>query len=277
LVRTRIYEIIGKFLQCLQKQANRELDAKLFLKMQITLIEGMHDCNLHAQTNAINAAFFLQDPHDKKCQIIACYLKLLRQESLNEVRLLILDRMVINNETFEFFKTSLIYDSDVDVRNRLVTLVLKKIPNKFVDARLRKDMLNCALFRSNRNYSDLAENLIQSWLIGPADDCAENRVMRFIASLDIETAWFTDHDPKNVAYIDEKLLLIMDIVYKSLLDTFELTELISNMNRYVTIDNVLNNFSAAFYFRSLVHFVTKIKFGHLLDDKSLLIDPQVSI
>lgn len=161
-VRCHIYEILGKFLEMTQKNRERmSIDECVFVKMQKCLSEGVRDRFEKAQTNAIRAAYSLQSPRDPNCPIISSYLHLLKHDSLKTVRLQILDLIVINELTLEFFRTQLVFDSDSDVLNRLVRIVIKKVPNQYVDASFRRNLIECVLFRNeNRN---LTERLLYKW------------------------------------------------------------------------------------------------------------------
>lgn len=129
--------------------------------MQLCVAEGMRDRDYQAQIEAIKAAYSLQHPRDKQCVIVEAYISLLEHDSLKQVRLLVLDSIVICRRTLDFFKSRLIYDSDEDVRNRVVKAVVKKIPNQFVDARFRRDLIECVLFRTASR--ELAEMLFFKW------------------------------------------------------------------------------------------------------------------
>lgn len=162
-MRCNIYDVLEKFLKLSKKdhRCRLSIDERVFLKMQQCLSEGVRDRYPKAQTNAIRAAYSLQSPRNPNCPIIGSFLKLLKHDSDKRVRLQVLDSIAICERTVEFFRTQLVFDSDVDVRNRLVKIVVDKIPNESVDATFRKDLIECVLFR-NQNES-LTERLLYKW------------------------------------------------------------------------------------------------------------------
>lgn len=284
-VRLHIYEILEKFLK-LTRQKNTEsndgsIDEDVFVRMQKCLREGVRDRHPSAQANAIRAAYSLQSSRDPACPIIAAYLHLLSHDSDKSARLLVLDHIVINERTLDYFRTQLVFDSDVDVRNRLVKLVLNKVPTEFVDAKFKRNLIECVLFR-NANH-DLTERLLYKWyflvsmcffriildkniLIERLDASQSNPIVSFLSSLDLKNEWFHDSDPRCMSHMDAKLLQVMDIIYHMILsDSNDLDALISSMNAHTSSQKLLTDSTCAFYYRSLVSFVTRLKFGELLD------------
>lgn len=104
-----------------------QIDDKLFFKLQLHVGERLRDVNPRVQLNAIRAAALLQSPRDKYCPVVNAFADLLKRESLTDVKLLLVDLIAINNTTFELFKNELVYDTDRDVRLRVLTVLERKV------------------------------------------------------------------------------------------------------------------------------------------------------
>lgn len=251
----------------MKNHSQDQLEETLFIRIQRTLVEGMHDVDINAQRNAIRAASSLQAPNDRNCKIINCYLKFLTKESLKEIRLLIIDHIVVNPLTYDFFKNHLLYDSDVDIRNKLLNLIGKKVPNHHIDAKFRREILNCCLFRNENR--ELGEFFIQKWLDDGKTGASKGlkKCTDLVRTFNIEDTWLSNLDYKNVNYVDQKLKWIMEIVFNQILETSSLPKLIEELNDMLfNVDKLVVDFASTFCFYSLVEFILSVKFDHMLQE-----------
>lgn len=83
----------------------------------------------------------------------------------------------------------------------------------------------------------------------------------------MEKEWFTDSDPKIMAFMDSKLTQVMDIIYNMFLSdsNHHIDVLISSLRPYMAIEKLVTDSASAVYYRSLVTFVSKLKLSGLLD------------
>lgn len=137
-----------------------KLDERIFLKLQLNLVERLRDSNKKTQILAIKAASFLQTPHNKYCPIINSFMDLLKKESLPQIRMLLIESIAITNYVFNVFKHFLMYDTNTRVQSKVLAVLEKKAEKDLFDPEFRKQIVNC-LFKS-RNF-DLLEKYIQKW------------------------------------------------------------------------------------------------------------------
>lgn len=98
------------------------------------------------------------------------------------------------------------------------------------------------------------------------DSKPKNPIFKFISSLEIEKVWFRDLEPRYFSFMDNKLVQIMELTYNLLLsEVNDFKHLISAFEE-ITVDKLVTDPTAAFYYRSLITFVTRLKFGELLDE-----------
>jgi hypothetical protein len=244
-----------------------ELDDKLFFQLQMCLSERILDSNLHVQKTAIQAAYLLQQPKEKYCPIISSYLHLLKHESVVDIKLIVLDLIVLNTQTFDFMKSNLLFDTNIIVRDKVLSLIEKKIPVKYIDSKMKKKLIDCAL--SNKNYEILEKFLIK-WIHFYGEqyptmmDSNNNEVtngnkyncLEFFKSLSLEDLWFNCHDYKAIYSVDLVLAEITKTVFKYLVQTFGSLELIENLTLLINNNpkSLFKDINLAFYFRSLVRY-----------------------
>ena len=83
---------------------------------------------------------------------------LLKNDSNIETRILILETIVINQLTFNIIKNELLFDTELEIRNKVLSLIQKKIPINFV---------NCKFVKTRRKFQ---KNQTFLFLIPVVDD-----------------------------------------------------------------------------------------------------------
>ena len=257
MVRERTCEIILSFLEILTKNNASDLDEHLFLRLQINLVERLRDTDLKVQLNAIRAASILQVPTDKHCPIVNSFLYLLQHDSLLKVRLLICDLVAINKKTFELFRTSLIYDSSIEMRDRVFGVLYKKVSNKYFDAPFRRQLINLML--QDKNFECL-EKFVTKWSEGL-------NAYAFLRTLDIEQ-FHENADLFKMSFVAEKLDKLMEFCFVR----HTIFKVISDFNQTFAEEELFQNFDLSVHFHALlVHCHTHNKI--VLLRQHLIIDP----
>ena len=264
----RICEILYKYLNEINKSSNGELDDAIFEKMQMSIVERNRDINLSIQKEAIKVSSLLQVPKNKFCPVINSFIYLLKHESLLEIKLLILDSICINNTTFDLLKNHLIYDSENEVANKVISIIEKKVPNKHVDSKLKKQIILRLI--ENKNLQ-LLEKFIIKWLENSTQNGEKKlECLQLIKHLDLEKVWYIDEEYKYIEHIDSILFTIMDTAFKIVLEKNDFKALareLFRLNEFFENENV-NNVDLAFYFRSLVAYLLKTKQASLIENNS---------
>ena len=253
----RICDILFGFLQLLNKNGNAELDESLIKKMQSSLIERNRDSNIQVQKAAIRASSLLQFPKDKLCPVISSFVYLLRHESLVEIKILVLNSIVINRFTYNLIKSEIIYDTNPIILNKALSLIHKKVPNNFIDPKFKKLLI--LRLEQNQN-SELLEMYVIKWLA--RDDSmnentlkVEDKCLKFIHDLDLENTWYTSFNFKDINYVDNILQKMMDIVYLNVTDNFE--SLILCLREIFTQMKEFESPSFAVYSRTLMDYLIR--------------------
>ena len=248
-VRHRICQLFNEFLRRFHEkssysvtssaQFDGKLDEKLFNELQSCLLERIYDINIDVQFEAINGIAYLQTPTDRFCRVVNSFVYILRNNPSSTIRCIVLDNIAVNSLTFNLIRNELIYDADKQIRSKAVSILLKKVSNEHMDARLRKNVLDC-LMRDNN--TDLLERFVLKWL--STDDSA----LDFIASLDLSNVWFDGYEQALVstAQFEAKLDLCMSYVYKQL-NVLKVAKELATLNLNESLET-------AFYFRSFVYF-----------------------
>lgn len=283
LVRLRIYETLGKYLQLLNLNSNGQLEDKIFVRMQIVCMDGIRDTSLSVQKAAIKTSSLLQVPKDKYCPIINSFIKILLHDSDTEIRLCVLDLIAINNLTFDLIKNQLIYDSDQEIQNKVLCIIQEKVPCKFFDANFKKIIITCLL--KNKN-TELTKKFILKWLQESKPGrclnfCEKN--FQFIKSLDLKNFWYIEENYEYILYSDENLFNLMSFVYELFLDTKNLSKFLNDLSQFLSDKVSFLNLDICFFIRSLLYFcklndLCKVKdfLGLRLDDyfKNVVIPKQ---
>ena len=193
LVRLRICQILHKFLETkCTTHSNVEVEKKINFKMQIYLSERIRDRDLEVQKTALKASFMLQNPKDKYCPIINSLVHILKHESLTEIKLLIIDSIAINNQTYQMLKNELIYDSNKTIRSKVVFIIEKQIPSRLIDSKFKKRLIE--LLIRDKNY-ELLEKFLHNWSL---NNQQKQSLYELIRSLDLENSWFRNlNDSEN--------------------------------------------------------------------------------
>ncbi|RNA04859.1 condensin complex subunit 3 [Brachionus plicatilis] len=212
-VRLRLYEILKKYLDSIKLTLSGEIDEKIFSKIQLLSLDAIRDCNLNAQLKAIQVASHFQVPHDSDCKIINGFINLLRHDASTQIRLLILDLIVLNDLTFNFIKNRLIYDSVEQIRNKALQLIENKVPREFFQPLFRKQIIDCLLRNQN---GELLRKFIRKWLFCSDQKNLVEKVYLFICDLDLEGTWFINTDYFYVTYLEDKLFKTMDLVFEEI-------------------------------------------------------------
>ncbi len=261
-MRLKICSLIKNYLEMLKNTSAVQLDDDFFFKLQVSIGERMLDKNFEVQKLAIQTSHVLQLPNEKYCSIISTYVHILKHESIVDIKLLVLDLIVINNFTFDFLINYLIYDTNVVVRNKVLNLIEKKVPVKFFDSQLKKQLINCAL--NNKN-DEMLEKFLIKWLNHNdnrvKDSTNNNEKIQFnhyafLKSLDLANKWYESLDFKDINAVDKKLFKVSNIVFKHLIQSFGILSLIQNISQLINNnwENLMNDLNLAFYFRSLLHY-----------------------
>ncbi len=229
--------------------SNGEIDDTLFQKLQLCLIERMRDSDIRVQMMALRAASLLQAPKDKYCPITNLYVHFLKHESLLKVRLLVLDLMVINSFTYQFMTNELIYCNCDETRNKIICLIEKKVPNKAINAKLRKFIIKYLIAQAN---FDLLDRLLEKWLRNCTTNSIDNSsIINFISSLELEEVWYSTERCKyeQICLVDEVLVQTMNRVLKLFNNNLALA------NRLTCLANIFDDLNASFYFRSILAYL----------------------
>lgn len=220
--------------------------------MQQISLGGVRDCNLSVQKSAIKTASLLQVPKDKYCKIIDSFVQLLLHDSLTEIRLIVLDHLAINNLTFELFKNKLIYDSDSCIRHKVLELIEKKVPSKFIDSKFKKQILTCLI-------KDYNNELITKFILKFMDLDTRNveTINKFLVGLEIKDLWYIELEFSYLSYVDANLSILMNLIFENLFtnnsNVFKL--ILEQLNVFLSIDELFLNFEKSFLLRSLLIYV----------------------
>ena len=171
---------------------------------------------------------------------------LLRTDPNAETRILVLESMIICKSTFKMLCNESLYDSDSDVRKRVLRIFEKKIPNKYFNSKLKKQIIESLL-------TDQDNELLEQFLIKWTIDSNRLKTFNFITSLELNENWFVDLELNELNYQNRKLLTLMYSLYDmESSDLCKVTELniVVNENK---IASLFTNLNVAFHFRSLVH------------------------
>ena len=208
----------------------------------------MRDANSNVQLEAISAASFLQSPDDAYCSIINAYMFLLRHDSYQLVRIVILDNIALNNTTFNFLKDELIHDTDPDIRRKVIKIMLKKISNKFIVAKLRRKLVETVI---NDDQTGLLKALATKWLTKSVKNSASAQdrlsVLQFLKDLSLPSVWFQNELTSSLTFKDQKLFKLMTAVF----DQDQINDNIAEFNA-TSAGLLFESFGAAFHFKSLV-------------------------
>ena len=237
MVRERTCEIILSFLEILTKNNASDLDEHLFMRLQINLVERLRDTDLKVQMNAIRAASILQVPTDKHCPIVNAFLYLLEHESLLKVRLLVCDLVAMNKKTFEFFRTSLMYDSSIEMRDRVFVVLHKRVSNKYFDAHFRRQLINLML--QDKNFECL-EKFVSKWSEGL-------NAFTFLRTLEIEK-FHENADLFKMSFVAEKLDKLMEFCFAR----HTIFKVISDFNQTFAEEELYQNFDLSVHFHALL-------------------------
>ncbi len=211
----------------------------------MNIAERLRDVNEMVQRAAIKAAVSLQELNNE-CAILNGYMFLLRKDPSAETRMLVVESMIICKATFKMLCNETLYDSDSDVRKRVLRIFEKKIPSKYFYPKLKKQIIDCLL---NDQDNELLEQFIFKWLA----DSNRLKIFSFITSLELIENWFIDLEIIELNYQNDKLLSLMHSLY----------DMESSMLIKITEFNIViaenktgspfTNLNVAFHFRSLVH------------------------
>jgi len=163
-----------------------------------------------------------------------------------------LDLMVINTLTYRFMTNELIYCNCDETRNKIISLIEKKVPNKAVNAKLKKFIIKYLLAQAD---FDLLDRLLAKWIGGnsnSANSIDHLSIIDFIQSLQLDTVWYSAEKFKyeETCLVDELLLQTMNRVFKMCNNNLAL------INR-LTMANIFDDLNAAFYFRSILAFLNQ--------------------
>ena len=210
--------------------------------MQLELVERIRDIHLETQILAIKAATLLQTPEDKYCPIINSFLGLLQRESLPEIRSLVIEKLVITSHTYRIFKHFLMYDTNLNLQNKILSELEKKVPNKYYDLQFKHDIINC-LYR-NEN-SELLEKFVLKW----SDQLDASK---FLKSIDIR-AFYQAADILQLDTLFEKVSQVI----MAYLKTNSILQIIIYLNKTFAEDDLVDNFEACVLFYYLFHYCKK--------------------
>lgn len=247
LVRERICDLTSRILTAINRvdlTKPGEIDSHLFSQIQTSLVERFRDSNERVQHAAIRASASLQEPHNKLCPVMSELIFLLKSDSNRHTRLLILDLIVINKQVFNLIKSELFYDTDAEIRHKSLSLLYKKLPNKFVDAKLKKQILDCLLRDKN---TDLIEQFMLKW--------ADGKTHQLIDALSLSNFWYADFDSSEINYQHKKLTDLMHVYYKC--EKLMLVK-IAHLNERLAEQRVFDCLNLAFQFSSLVSHADKL-------------------
>ena len=205
------------------------------------LTQKFRDSSIRVQQAAIKASSSLQEPQIISCPVINEFIFFLKNDSNVETRILILETIVINQLTFNIIKNELLFDTELEIRNKALSLIAKKIPINFINCKLKKNILECLLRNNN---IELIEQFLKLFF-------SENsKIEVFLSNLDLQKYWLA-HDT-DIIFNFEKLLTIMNYVF---LQTLSFTEKCSEFNKLIEEENAFKNLNFSFYFSSLIfHF-----------------------
>jgi hypothetical protein len=269
MIRLRICKFIQSFLQAMnvhsRSSSNKnsqkpEFDDHTFQKMQICLVERLRDCNQDVQMVAIRAASMLQLPRDRYCPIVNSFCNLLKHESLINVSLLVLDCIVINNETFKLIKEDLIYHSNCDFRNKVFQIVYNKIPSKFIDSKLKKSIIEGLLRNKNR---ELLQEFIHKWMTSNNTDNKQLDLLNLVSKLEIDNVWM----PENISSLDsifEHLNQVMNLAFEEK----SMNEIIDEINE-ISINSLFNSIEGSFLLSSFLRYFISNKNNETIERLNL--------
>jgi hypothetical protein len=190
MIRERICRFLSDYLSYLSETSvhshtrSAQLDEKIYLKLQVCLCERIRDSCIDVQIEAIKAAAWLQTPNERYCPTINSFVSLLRHESFSMINLTVLDSLAINSTTFCLLCGELLYHSDKQVRQKVISILEKKVPNKYINALLKRKLIECLLRDKN---IDLMESLLDKWL---EDTKGDKQVFSFLEAMNIDNIWF---------------------------------------------------------------------------------------
>lgn len=235
-VRERICFIIYSFLSELDLRKEYPADEglineQIFFKLQLGLVERLRDINLETQILAIKAASILQTPEDKYCPIINSFLGLLQSESLEEIRILIIEKIVITSHTYRIFKSFLMHDSNSNLQNKVLAEIEKKVPNKYYDVKFKHEIINC-LYRNENNA--LLEKFVLKW-------CDRLKVNDFLKSIEIR-AFYLESDIQQLNTQIEKINSFMVAYFET--KKHSILNIIVNLNKVYAEENLEDSFES---------------------------------
>jgi hypothetical protein len=204
------------------------------------LTQRFRDSSVRVQQAAIKASSSLQEPQVISCPVINEFIFLLKNDSNIETRILILETIVINQLTFNIIKNELLFDTELEIRNKVLSLIQKKIPINFVNCKLKKNILDCLLRNNN---IELTEQFLKLF--------SENsKIEVFLSNLDLQKYWLV-HDT-DIIFNFEKLLTLMNYLF---LQTESFTEKFAEFNKLIGEAKVFKYLNFSFFFCSLIfHF-----------------------
>jgi hypothetical protein len=255
----KICDILLRFLELVNKNGNGELDEDLIKKMQSYLIERNRDANIEVQKMAIRASSLLQFPRDKFCPIIRSFVYLLKHESMVEIKNLVLNYIAINQLTFNLIKCQIIFDTNPLVSNKALSIIRKKVPCEFIDAKLKRILIVRLIQNDNM---ELLEAFVLKWLDdednagnleerqNPGETC-----LKFIENLDLEKIWYHSLEFKDINYVDKTLQKVMDFVCKNVTRNSKTLE--NTFEKVFEREEKFLNLNHAFFCRSLLDFLTR--------------------
>ena len=204
------------------------------------LTKRFRDSSIRVQQAAIKASSSLQEPQMISCPVINEFIFFLKNDSNIETRILILDTIVINQLTFDILKNELLFDTELEIRNKVLNLIEKKIPINFINCKLKKNILDCLLRNNN---IELIKKFLKLFSENLKTDV-------FLSYLDLQKYWFV-HDA-DIIFSFEKLLTIMNLLF---LQTESFAEKCVELNKLLEEENVFKNLNFSFYLSSLIfHF-----------------------
>lgn len=258
-MRLKLYDIFLKYLESIKLALNGEIDEKIFSKIQLLSLNAIRDCNLNAQLKAIQVASHFQIPHDSECKIITAFINLLKHDSNTQIRLLVLDLIVLNDLTFNFIKNRLMYDSVEQIRHKALQLIEIKVPRKFFQPLFRKQIVDCLLRSQN---SQLLKKFIIKWTNLNDQLTMVEKVYLFICDLDLEGTWFINTDYFNVTYVEDKLFKILNVLFEKIFAENKIEIFIQEL----TSSNLdlIKDINFLFLIRSLINFDKENNFSILV-------------